>query len=310
MNKETLNKLYEPFELRERKGLGGMVFKYVPSDSVIDRMNRLFKGRWSTVVVDEKAVEDSVLVRVKVRVYDKDNFIHEHEGYGSSMIMRYTSGPNQGKIIDLGNAYKSAESKAIKNACTRWGVGLYLDNKEQNDVVAVGNTKTESFVPPNAEKSVPLVSSSTKVPTFNVGVPSPPKDNTQTNSKVSIPVPPVVETTTTLSQENVKSRESDLPKIPLPTQEPAKQSMVPPVMSTPSVVNSNTSTGGGDISDVQKVALSGLLSLKKVKYEDLVKEAFENSGKAVDNIPAQEELSYEDAVTIIQYGNKLFNNSK
>jgi recombination DNA repair RAD52 pathway protein len=66
MQKEILDKLYESFELKARPGQGGMTFKYVPSDDIVDRMNKVFMGDWSTEVMQSEVIGDQVLTDSKI----------------------------------------------------------------------------------------------------------------------------------------------------------------------------------------------------------------------------------------------------
>ena len=161
MDQNLIDSLYKPFELKERKGLGNKIFKYVPSNVIIDRMNKVFKGEWSSEVIESTIIEDNVLLRIKVCIKNPNSDsgpVFCHEGYGSQMMMRYSSGYNKGKIIDIGNVYKSAMAKAIKYAVTKWGVALYLDEETDNEI-GNGSDKfnnTAPFLMPNGEVSVPL----------------------------------------------------------------------------------------------------------------------------------------------------------
>jgi len=279
MKKELLDGLYEPFELKVREGLGGMKFKYVASTDIIDRMNKLFKGCWSTEVTSHDRQEDFVVVRVKVSAYDEEsNQWFSHDGYGSSTIMRYTRGQNKGQIIDLGNAYKSAETKAIKNACSRWGVGLYLEEASENE--------GGPFAEPTGGGAGP--SSSQTQPAPDISPPPPfPTDNTTSSEGLVPPMP-------------------DMP-VGAPKEVPKTEAKVeaPPAPTAPDA------TGPSGITDVQKVAIQGLLQIKSSMFGDMpeterfVKLVEEALGRA-DNLPKKpDDLTYQDAVTVIKYGNEI-----
>jgi hypothetical protein len=60
------------------------------------------------------------------------------------------------------------------------------------------------------------------------------------------------------------------------------------------------------ISDVQKAALTGILSYKGVVYEELAREAFEANGIVKNPIPPADELTYQEAVCVVKYGNDKF----
>lgn len=286
MKKEIIEGLYETFELRERQGLGGMKFKFVPSNSVIDRINRLFGGNWSTSVITQERVTDAdaVVVRVTVSVFDEDTgHRFSHDGYGSSSIMRYTGGEKKGEIIDIGNAYKSAEAKAIKNACSRWGVGLYLESNPYDEEYTEKPESTE----PNKAPVVPDVK-----PTIpNI----PPTGNLPKNTVSTGPTPPPFPV-------------SNTPKHVDKTGPFKENSATVEHRTTPSITKE---VGAGKITDVQKVAVQGLLQIKKDSFmgipenEHFTKLATDALGRT-DNLPKRvEDLTYQDAVTIIKYGNDI-----
>jgi hypothetical protein len=60
------------------------------------------------------------------------------------------------------------------------------------------------------------------------------------------------------------------------------------------------------ISDVQKAALSSILNIKGVEYETLVREAFEANGVVKNPIPVPDDLTYQEAVYVVKYGNDKF----
>jgi hypothetical protein len=321
----VLKQLYERFELRTRKGVGNQQFKYVPSTDVIDRMNKVFKGRWSTKVLSSEIIEDFIVVRVMVQVAPNDRESFCHEGYGSSAIARFGSGPKEGKIIDIGNSYKGALSTAIRNACTRYGVGLYLEGDHWTDGEYESSDDGDSdvmpptFAPPSLSRTE--VSPSITEPTFTIPTASSPASEpvvvdeqemtpptvqlplSETKSKKMSPPPtasmtPVVE----LKEEppvTVEKVKNVMPKIPSPAN---GNSTTPPMSST------KPSYGGpvGGITDVQLAALDALLNLRGVKYEDLALAAFEANTMDTANVPAMDQLTYKQAVAVISYGNHLY----
>ncbi len=278
MKEEVINSLYGSFELKERRGLGGMTFKYVPSTDIVDRMNRVFNGNWSTEVVSQERADDFIVVRVRVTAFDSETGrVFSHDGYGSSLVARYSEGQKSGQVIDLGNAYKSAEAKAIKNACTRWGVGLYLENIEEEGGPFTAHTEHESKPAPKTQKD-PVRTTGNTPPPFpsrkDAGTPPPSPQTT----------PPVKSVPKTTNVENK------------PANKPTE------IMQE---------SGAHKITDVQKVAIQGLLQIKKslfgdipenMRFSKLVSDAL---GRA-ENLPKKpEDLSYQDAVTVIKYGNDI-----
>lgn len=137
MKAETIKALYADFEkIDERKGLGGKTFKYLKPAPVIHRLNKVFNNRWSMRVANQVSMEDWVLVLVELTVPDdEDGSWITREAWGSKEIERFNSGPNKGKAIDPGNAYKSAMSDGLKKAASSLGIGLHqLYDLDENGV--------------------------------------------------------------------------------------------------------------------------------------------------------------------------------
>jgi hypothetical protein len=302
MELDKLNALYEPFDVQTKPGRGN--YKYVRSIDVIDRMNKVFGGEWSTQVMEDKVVEDSVIVRVRVLLEDKIGYKY-HEGYGSSAIQRYREGNNKGQAIDLGSAYKAAEAMAIRNACSRWGVGLFLEEE-------VGEQETVFPTPPTPPRpEIPKINIPTtgRTSSTNPNVANVPKEAPVEEVKVEekkpatkMPnLPPMAKKETPKAKPEAeakpKAKEAPFPKIPLPK----KPNAVPPG-------DANIPDEG--ISDVQKAALKGLLTIRGLEYNQLIEDAFKNNEIDYDEIPEADKLSYKEAVAVIKYGNDLFKKNK
>ena len=342
-----MQELYKTFRLSERKGTGGMTFKYVPNEDVITRMNKVFKGNWSTVVQHKDTIEDQVLVEVQVTITDPDSGeIYTQTGFGSSQIARFKEGPNAGKIVDIGNAYKGSLSKAIVNACTRWGVGLIKESNpyvEEDYTPVMDNTTTTpapTITVPNIPNiptpPAPAVSNNVAVPPATNNTPVPPTPPMAAPTPPATPVvptptvvpeieeapkseaPPIVETTATfpppMMPEQIVSASVNLEQVkptasPAPPMEPIRpvENTVP---STPDLPFSKVEgLAGVVISDVQKVALKGILSMNNANYEELAKEAFDANGISKP-VPTKENLSYEEAVAVIKFGNEKYRKNR
>lgn len=289
MHEDIQEKLEAPFRLKARKGLGGKTFKYIPAEDVVDRMNKVFEGNWDTEVRSTEIIEDNILMCVRVHITDKEGNSYWHDGYASHQLARYSDGINKGKIIDVGNAYRSAMSKAIKTACTRWGVGLYL---EENENPAVENPT---------------------IPTETLGSPV-----SMGNSPGAIPaVIPIASNT----PPPVEYRDSaPVLDIPIVEDKKANASVVGPpldvrITNKPSPVetmpfNNEENNVVKDIDEsmekltpVQKVAIETVMSTKKIKFKDLAAQALKGTLP-----PTIDDVTYLDAVTMIQYGNHLEQN--
>jgi len=288
MQKEILEALYKPFDLKARVGVGNKTFKYIPSDDVVDRMNRVFKGNWSTEVIEKEIMEDQILMRVRVTVVDYSQaerpMAYCQEGYASQPIARFTSGPKANQIIDLGNSFKSAMSKAIKTAVARWGLGLYLEDDSSSTEFAddVPNFVNEStdLKPVNSPK---VDSGSGDFPFFGE------TENTSTNpqpAKTSEPkkAAPV---------ENMPPfMEDDL----VVSGPPAGVDFNPPLDSLP------TSDKADYLTTVQKAAIENVMEVHGKTFQELVKSSLERTSDLPESI---DKVTYSDAVKMIQHGNNL-----
>lgn len=292
MDKELLKKLYEPFNLKERVGVGGRTFKYVPTRDVVDRMNKVFDGNWSTEVMSDKIVEDQVLILVRVTITDPvSGKLYWQDGYDSHPIARYTSGQNTGNPIDIGNTYRSAMSKAIKTACSKWGVGLYL-NEELHMSDAPLDTK--SPVPlktlEQATQEVKIYDVSEKK--FNV-----PNIPNNISNPVGPPVggfqnvPPIT-SGNTQSPINVPPIESQTVVEKLPE----KQGLI----NTPPIFDNNNVTDTEKRTPVQKLAIETVMEANNLNFQQLCGLTLEREDNLPPNIDA---VDYSDAVKMIQYRN-------
>lgn len=298
MEKEILDELYKSFEeIKEKPGSGK--YKYVKSQDVINRINRIFKGCWSSDVVSSEIIEDNVLVCIQVCVKDNGNTFC-HSGYGSSQIARFIFGDNKGKAINIGNNYNAAKSLAIKDAVKKWGIALYIEDTPDEEAGSVGIDLS----------SIPEVESAADLPIIPIG------DKTDAGWVAGLTAIPVGTGVVTeepelsiLKKELLASKFTPPPFPDSPTQtfpnvpgvikEPATPEFTPPVESSVSITQE---TAVDKITDVQKVAIQGLLQLKGLDYKELLVNALGRT----DNLPVRsEDLTYSEAVLVIKYGNDV-----
>jgi hypothetical protein len=141
MSASIKDAMYSPLgEIKSRPGRGG-TYDYVSWKNVADRMNEVFGINWTSEVVSEHVSEKEVVVRVRVSVYNKDGAAFSQEGYGGAL---------NDERSEAGNPFKSAYSKAFKDACKKWGVGLYLEEdgvqEEQNPPSAPTSSIPEGYM--------------------------------------------------------------------------------------------------------------------------------------------------------------------
>lgn len=326
------DKLYASFtNIRSRKGRGG-VYDYISWKDVADRMNEVFGINWSSEVRSQEVVGKTVVVRVRIMVTNSETGeVQYQEGYGGAI---------NDEAAEAGNPFKSAYSKALKDACKKWGVGLFIE--EDGDVEGgmpspppqkmqtppPGFSGFEAGVPPAPQAAVPVqapvMPSSpplqaqpvqpavpqpapvvSQPPQFSGGFPMPPGVQMHTPQPVPQPAAPVTPT--------VSVTPSAPPTTPVPptqqfTPPPPPVPQAKPVLTPDELPMTSRTLGGGKamISDVQRAALHSILQMQKISYEDLVREAFQVHGIVKEPIPQVDQLSYEEAVHVVKYGNDKF----
>lgn len=119
MNRELLQKPFEPAQIKQRKGRNGML-DYVEGHTVIARLNDAFDGNWSFEIIRHDIFEerDEILVLGKLSA---DGVVKMQ--FGASQITR---DKETKQIISLGDDLKAAGTDALKKCATFLGVGLHL----------------------------------------------------------------------------------------------------------------------------------------------------------------------------------------
>ena len=263
--------LYKKFKaVPTRPGRGG-TYSYIKWQDVADRMNQIFGIRWDSEVVHQEVIGSNVVIRVRVTILDADSgdmFFQEGFG-GASMDDRQ----------EAGNPFKAAYSKALKDACKKWGVGLYIDDDDDSN-------STESI----------KVSTNVPIKSFDAAV----------VNKQSQIIPPVTGkvVTDTITIKQYENPISNSPK-------EVTNTVVPPIPPTPVVKTDGPNGVIGDqasISDVQRAALQSILNIQGVKYDELVKDAFVSKDVVLSDsgVPTIDNLLYKEAVIVIKYGNDKF----
>ncbi len=65
MNRELLEKPFEPAQIRQRKGRNGLL-DYIERHNVVHRLNEALDGAWSFEITHHEVREDEVLVLGKL----------------------------------------------------------------------------------------------------------------------------------------------------------------------------------------------------------------------------------------------------
>ena len=323
MKKEVLEALAMPFNLKEREGLGGKRFKYVASGDIIERMNTVFHGNWNVELIDSNVIEEQLLVLVRVSVRDEETSnIFYHDGYASYPIFRFTSGQNKGKVIDIGNSYRSAMTKAIKTACSRWQVALFLEETTEtiqsvSDMPDSTVMETPIHIPTDPTQAVPDIPipagpmPTQAVPDIPIATEPVPTQPASAPLVPDVPIP-----AGPINNPEKMERPQPWPDAPVhdaPVNEPVftnNNVVAPDAGNFPSNVEVPPLTGAEVsestetaeiITPVQKVAIESLMEVNKINFKDLFMKAIPGQ----ETLPSIEEISYLDAVKLIQCGNHL-----
>lgn len=118
MNREILEKEFEPSQIKRRRGPFGEDLDYVETADVIRRLNQAFDGEWSFEIIEHQQMFDEVVVlgRLTAQGISKNQF-------GSHKI---TKAKKDGEIVNIGYDLKAASSDCLKKCSTHFGVALHL----------------------------------------------------------------------------------------------------------------------------------------------------------------------------------------
>lgn len=288
MREDIFNGFYDKLNVKTRPGRGGD-YSYVSADDVTDRMNKLFMGDWSSMVVSEEVRTNETVVRVRVEVRDPHSGnVYFHEGYG---------GQRNDDSAEAGNIFKSAYSKAIVSACRRWGVGLFIEEGDQPTTqklnTAIG-TVTVPAAPPDTRPApgAPSLPPGAAVKSEEVKAPSvPPPPPAPTPPPANIPKAAGIPWSKPSAD---KPADTVIPKVPGPAADiPVQPESTAPV----GTVEENK------ISDVQKISIESLVSMRGITYKEMAE-------GALKSVPDVNTLTHDEAVSVIQYGNYLYKKNK
>lgn len=320
--------LYKPFDdIKSRKGRGG-TYDYVSWKDVADRMNEIFGMNWSSSVVEQEMLNDQVIIRVSVCAKDPiSNELFCQEGFGGSQLRGSD---------EAGSAHKGAYSKALKDACKKWGIGLHLEEDGQSSDPSGGyqqqTTPPVQSVPPT-QSAPPSVQQGPPTNT-NQGPPSTPNIPPGFTGYETAPAPSNTPPTNTRNPIN-----SGPPTPPFQGKPPVKQTSasqgmppMPPSMpssnitATQAIDNSgfppmptNTSLNSqpsgptapidepntdvpGSINNVQEMAIKNLARLGNFETPELLVQSLVDKPNNEVNraVTSVKELSYDEAVMVIK----------
>jgi len=119
MNRELLEKPFEPDQIKQHEGRDGTL-DYVEGHSVIARLNEAFDGRWSFEIVRHDILEERNEILV-VGKLSAEGVVKMQ--FGASRIERDETTK---EIVCLADDLKAAGTDALKKCATFLGVGLHL----------------------------------------------------------------------------------------------------------------------------------------------------------------------------------------
>ncbi|MFH5183153.1 hypothetical protein ACHHV8_11265 [Paenibacillus sp. TAB 01] len=118
MNWEQLCRPFSQSEIKQRKGRKGMYFNYVPSDSLVIRLNECGPDKWQFIIKESKEIRDEIIVLGSLTICEITK-----EGYGSTLIEE-----NKG----VGDCFKSASALALVKSASLFGIPCIFHAKPQN----------------------------------------------------------------------------------------------------------------------------------------------------------------------------------
>jgi hypothetical protein len=126
MNRELLEKPFDPNQIKQREGNFGKMLDYVEGHSIIHRLNNAFEANWSFAILKHEILQETdevvVLGELSANGIVKTQF-------GSSKITRARE---TGEMISLADDLKAAATDALKKAATLLGVGLHLYSSDKH----------------------------------------------------------------------------------------------------------------------------------------------------------------------------------
>ena len=118
MNREILEKEFEPSQIKRRRGAFGDDLDYIETADVIRRLNQAFDGEWSFEIVQHQQIFDEVVVLGRLTACGISKM-----QFGSHQI---TKAKKDGTVVNIGYDLKAAASDCLKKCSTHFGVALHL----------------------------------------------------------------------------------------------------------------------------------------------------------------------------------------
>lgn len=141
-----LSERFDPTEVKERRGRGGISLKYIDIATTIRRLNEVLGMQWSFRIdgyelkihpekTDKGATQYLAVVsgELSIRSGSGEDFSYvSHAGIGASILG------------DPDDAVKTALAEAIKKAGHQLGIGLFLWDEDERDFIDLYHAATTS----------------------------------------------------------------------------------------------------------------------------------------------------------------------
>jgi hypothetical protein len=300
LNEASVAGLYEPFppeKIKKRKGKAGREYDYVESQEIIHRLNQIFGLRWGIKELQSEFIgspPNYVVKLIELEVPDPDNPTKTWTriGWGGHPLT-----DNRGQYQDIGDAMKSAQSKALTKAASQLGVGLHLWGIDSHESVAGTEDVPLPWEGPSQFPTQPPVA-----------VINPGPHNAPPQGVPSVPVyPGSYETQPQLNNPGA------VPPPYVPQGQPYQGAPPLPQMTNPNVGYSDGSGGpvaaqmafqtappatGNSIVEFQIHAIRGAAAAQGLNPMQL---AFQVLGQEVAGFQVIEELNFDQAVKVLEY---------
>jgi hypothetical protein len=118
MNREELEKPFDPGRIRQREGDDGKMYDYIPGPFVIQRLSEIFGTEWSYEIIEFKILDDEVIALGKLLAGGVEKM-----QFGAVPITRRKSDK---KPVSIGDDLKKAGTDGLKKCAELLGIGLHL----------------------------------------------------------------------------------------------------------------------------------------------------------------------------------------
>jgi len=146
MNRELLEKPFDPNQIKQREGNFGKMLDYIEGHTVVKRLNDSFEANWSFAILKHEILKETdevvVLGELSANGIVKTQF-------GSSRITRARE---TGEMISLADDLKAAATDSLKKTATLLGVGLRLYTDDGNSTRRQQSSTNNQFPGSNANR--------------------------------------------------------------------------------------------------------------------------------------------------------------